>query len=448
MLRIRCTSSLSTVALSGVSVLTICLRVQMASPGSSQNLDHTRPKNGSETSALAESYGGEDAATGGAPEVEQKPRGEIKPVATLAPLAMQPMAPLDRDHVPIRRSHSDSTISTPSPANDLVRAGPRKLPFTAAGPRHETQSLHVTCASSSTSSTVVHSTNAVRSVISASLSHHPSPPQSDATHRSVDLNSSSTCSRLLENQPEAVSQRYGQPPRRSPGKPPEPPPPPAQASNQLREHVMSSLHRSLCHPAVCCTLLILHIISLYAAFQQHSATPATQTLWTALHLVTFCCNLLLIQFDSQATPTVASEGPVHYLLDPCCLAGLACTVPGAARVLVAAVRWPAALLALQSGIQTPGWHIWLEVAAQVAAALLNAACSLTVAAVPLRGAAKRLCHILAQGAGAAVILTVLPPQMQPPLWAVMAIWLLVRALSSPCIPCRAARPCHTQSHCS
>lgn len=210
---------------------------------------------------------------------------------------------------------------------------------------------------------------------------------------------------------------------------------------------MSSLHRSLCHPAVCCTLLILHIISLPGTFQKYAAAPATHTLWTALHLVSFCSNLLLTPFDSHAKPAAASGGTAHHLADPFCLAGLAATVPGASWVLLAAVRWAAAPLALQPAIQPPGWYIWLEIVAQAAAALLNAACSLAVAAVPLRGAATRLCHTFAQGAGAVILLAVLPPQLQPPLWAVMAIWLLVRT-SSPCIPCGTTLVCQTQSHCS
>lgn len=393
--------------------------MQMPSQGCSENHDRTASTRFL-TSLISGDCGG-TAACGGRSAQKQHDRDRTKPMAPLAPLAKQPMAPLEQDRLRMRRSHSDSTISSPSPPNDLVVAGAG--PLTSAGPGHETQSLHATCASSTTSSTFVNSTNAGRSGLSAGLRHHHSPPQSEAPGPSIDHNTSS----IHPGHPGSPPHEFQQCPSRSLAEPHDPRTA-AQCSKQSMEPALTSLHRHLCHPAICSALLILHIMSLSTPSNRHEVTramPLTQILWTTLHLISFCSNLLIIQLDTQ-TASAAAEVSAFSRPDPCRLACLACTVPGAVRVLLAVLRWPVAaapMLALPSST----WALsWLETAVLIAAALLNASYALSAALVPLRGAARRLSHTLALGAGAAVLLSLTPPLLQPPAWAAVAAWFLVR----------------------
>lgn len=352
--------------------------------------------------------------------------------------------------LPMRRSHSDSTISSPSPPHDLVMTrtalAVRNIPLTSARQAPEAQSLHATCASSTTSSTFVRTSNAGRSAVKASLRRHPSPPQSVARCPSTELSSSVKSSKSHPYLPESLNVVPGKPLSRFSTHDAKT----AQQAQRLDESMITKAHNALCHPALCCILLILHIVSLLPPWQLRAlavppAIPATHTLWITLHLISFCSNLLVIQLDPQRTPSVADDGLSFPRPDPSRLAGLAYTIPGAAAVLLAALQLPLRLLVpslatVSVGSYTAPWRLWLEMASQVAAALLNSAYALSVAAVPLAGTLSRLTHMLALGAGATALLALLPAVAQPPLWLVFSVWLVVRP-PNPCSVIPRRRTC-------
>eukprot|EP00892_Ulva_mutabilis_P010064 jgi/Ulvmu1/742/UM010_0115.1 len=356
---------------------------------------------------------------------QQGPGNMPQRIAPLAPLAKQPMAPDEQQLLPMRRSHSDSTISSPSPPNDLAVArtdlAVRQLPLTSARQAPETQSLHAICASSTASSTIPFSITG-RGVTKGSLRHHPSPPQSEAHCLSIDRRNSFTSPNRDSMPTDSPLCGCEHPFAFSSGDEPGT----RQRGPRPMESMIAEVHKSLCHPAICCIFLILHVISLSPPLQPRSAAPTPHTLWITLHLITFCSNLLVIQLYPQATPTL--EGLLCRRPEPSRLAGLAFTIPGAAAVLLAALQWPLALVATPAAAASVGsciasWLLWLELAVQIAATLLNTAYALSVAMVPLAGFLARLGHMLALGGGTAALCAVLPPLLRPPVCAAASIWL-------------------------